>query len=111
MTSTGSQPGSMPSWPWTLLPQQRAAPPVVTAQLSVSPTVMALMLAVSVGKSTGVVPKLPPQHFTPPAVVTAQVTEPINCTSTTVALSPTTSTGARRSYRRRVGRHRCRPNI
>src|SRR5262245_1023585 len=73
-----------PSWPELLSPQHFTEPPVVSAQLCVSPAVTATTSFSSPETSTGLgrsillpSPSWPyrfqPQHLTPPASVSAQV--------------------------------------
>ena len=89
-TSTGNVLGVVelfPSWPFELLPQHFAAPPVVSAQVWFAPAEMAWTPLLSPLTSTGkllfvveLIPSWPaellPQHFAPPSAVRAQVCSP-----------------------------------
>jgi hypothetical protein len=73
-----------PNWPYQFAPQHLTPPPVVSAQVCLSPAAMAVAPLANPLTSTGIVrlivvpsPNWPyqfaPQHLTPPAVVNAQV--------------------------------------
>lgn len=94
-----------PSSPLPFLPQHFTVPPVSRAQVdSPSPLVMACTPEPSPVTSTGTElllfvlfpssPLIPmPQHFTAPALVSAQAFQPLAPIATTPELSPVTSTG------------------
>ena len=94
----------VPSCPVPLYPQHFAAPPLVSAHVWKSPEVIATIPEVSPLTWTGVdepvvVPfpscpsQLPPQHFTAPPVVSAQVCQALAVMAMTPAVSPLTWTG------------------
>ena len=96
-----------PSWPLPLNPQHLTPPAVVRAQMWLPLAETAATPEVRPVTSTGVlrcvfVPSpswpvlLSPQHFTPPAVVRAQVWSPPAETAATPEVRPVTSTGVLR---------------
>ena len=93
-----------PNWPWPLLPQQRTAPAVVSAQLWKTPAAMAATPEPRPLTATGVdwfavlpSPNWPsllrPQQRTAPAVVRAQVCSPPAAMAATPEPRPLTATG------------------
>ena len=102
-----------PSWPEKLAPQHWAAPPVVSAQLWPTPTVIDATPVSSPKTGVGVKrldvepspswpKKLPPQHRAAPSVVTAQVLLLPMANAATPLDSPKTSTGVSWSSARTV---------
>ncbi len=94
----------IPNWPKELLPQHFTPPAVVTAHVCAPPAEMAAAPLLKPLTFTGVLlsvvvplPNWPsllwPQHFTPPAVVRAQVWPPPADTAATPLVRPLTSTG------------------
>ena len=97
-----------PSWPTLFSPQHLTDPAVVSAQVWAKPVVIWTTPLLSPETFTGVedaIGRLPspswpaplmPQHFTAPAIVSAQVWLLAALIWTTPLPSPTTSTGVRR---------------
>ncbi len=96
-----------PNWPDPLRPQHLTPPPTVSEQVCPPPAAMACMPLARPTTSTGVlrlvvVPSpnwpdpLPPQHLTPPPMVSAQVCPSPAAMACMPLARPTTSTGVSR---------------